>query len=400
MLNKNKMPSLFGNDLLEISEDILVPQALEILHDTTVIGRLVFSDFGTTASEQGDKIKVILPVDLGEAEAFDENTGFSNADINVETTEITVDQHFGKQFAITDIDFTKAKTEGYFPNSAESAVKACSKAMGKYIYNTAYKQTPNLSGSVSTADFDKSTMLNAEKVLFDNLAPEGEAMFAGLNSNRYAQLLNDLVKVDENGSDEALRNASTGQVASFTVYRDTLLARLKHTNGTAKDSAMALDGAATKGDKIIVMTGASVGETVLEGDILEITLDDGEIEQVVCAADAVAGASTVSVSLAHAVKGEAAIGKAVVYANTEVSYDVNLGFQKNFYALVMRPLTGSNIESNEDGSTIVSQVDPRSGMSIRLESWRDSQLKKNLWSFDVLYGGKVVRPEFATRILG
>jgi hypothetical protein len=88
----------------------------------------------------------------------------------------------------------------------------------------------------------------------------------------------------------------------------------------------------------------------------------------------------------------AANNAALTFKATHV---VNLGFHRDAFALAMRPL-----ENAVDGlgNQISVATDPISGVSMRLEVSREH--KRTRYSFDVLYGAKLVRAELACRMAG
>ena len=75
-------------------------------------------------------------------------------------------------------------------------------------------------------------------------------------------------------------------------------------------------------------------------------------------------------------------------------YVPNLVFHRDAFAFASRPLVG--ISGN--GNTIQSQVDPVTGIALRLEVSR--QYKQTTFSYDVLYGCNVVRPEYGAIVRG
>ena len=104
------------------------------------------------------------------------------------------------------------------------------------------------------------------------------------------------------------------------------------------------------------------------------------------------GAQTVTVSPAI---------KAIVADNASVtkkaSHTVNLAFHRDAFALAMRPLT-SETAGDAYGNNIVSMTDPVTGLSMRLEVYR--QYKQVVYELDALWGVKLIRPEYAVRIAG
>jgi len=56
------------------------------------------------------------------------------------------------------------------------------------------------------------------------------------------------------------------------------------------------------------------------------------------------------------------------------------------------------LETESTSSELITMTDPLTGLGLRLEVMR--QNKQMLWEFDMLYGGLLVRPELAVRIMG
>src|SRR5690606_29981470 len=78
----------------------------------------------------------------------------------------------------------------------------------------------------------------------------------------------------------------------------------------------------------------------------------------------------------------------------KATHDVNLVFHRDAFALAMRTLAKSNI----DPASQTVLMDPKTGLSLRLETIRGH--KADVWSIDALWGVRLVRPEFAVRIAG
>ena len=72
----------------------------------------------------------------------------------------------------------------------------------------------------------------------------------------------------------------------------------------------------------------------------------------------------------------------------------NLGFHRDAFALVVRPLATPAV-----GTLTATAVDPESGLSVRLEIGRSIQNKRTECSLDVLYGVKTLNAALAVKIL-
>lgn len=388
----NKKEIKLKNDFADVINDIVMPEAMAVLRENAKTSGLVYSDFGGAVEEKGNTINITLPADMGEAEEFVPGVGIEDTDIAPTKVSVVLDKHYGKQFAISDKEVAEIKTELALPSAAEGSVKAIANFMNTSIYNS-YKDIPSLSGDSATAAFSYSTLVDAETIMSDNLAPETSDKYAVLNSTRYGQLLKSLNKVNETGSDIALRNAQVGELAGFTVYRDQLLNKVRHTNGTASTETMTAQLTIAKGSVTIPLTDVLTGD-MNEGDVLSITLSDGTEQQ-----NAVKSvAANQIVTFKYPLEGQVDAGAAISYVCEDANYDVNLGFQSNFYALAVRPLA-SEADEFSGGAFITTQVDPISGIPMKLEIFRDSQTGQRKWRFEVLFGGIVARPQLATRIL-
>lgn len=409
MLKNINKPAMFGeNDLQAAIQDVLAPEISTILRQNFSIASLIYVDKESGAVEKGDKVKVLLPVEFGEAKDFIKGVGIDNSDIVVNSVEIVVDQYKGFEFGLSDKEILEMKTSLVLPSSIEAATKSLAKTIDTYIYKTAYIDVPFVSGSDAAAAFDVKVIANANKVLFDNEAGE-RPLYLTLNSTRYNELSDDLVTKNNNletGS-MAMRKLWVGEVAGFNVFRDSKLMNLRHTSGTANllsDGDLVVKNSVLKGATSVDFKASNVATdvTLKAGDIVQITLDNGNIQSNCVKADSsfASGINFGTVELVYPLEDAASATNLVIVPVKSASYDVNIGFASDFYALVVRPLVTAAQMFGNTGAIIVEQYDAISGLSYKLEMYRDSKTGENKFRIEALYGGKVVRKELATRVLG
>ena len=77
-----------------------------------------------------------------------------------------------------------------------------------------------------------------------------------------------------------------------------------------------------------------------------------------------------------------------------VPYVANLTFQRGAIAWASRPLQ----DVDGHGNQMLTAVDSVSGIALRLEISR--QYKQTTFSYDILGGAAVIRPEFGAKIFG
>ena len=124
------------------------------------------------------------------------------------------------------------------------------------------------------------------------------------------------------------------------------------------------------------------------GDIFTVAGDT--VSHVVTAA---AGGTSITFTpgLGAAVVNNAAI----TFTASAAAFTRNLLFHRDAFAFASRPLEDGMMVG---GDNVMSNVDPISGLSLRVEVSRE--FKQTRVSYDILYGGALVRPELASLILG
>ena len=185
-----------------------------------------------------------------------------------------------------------------------------------------------------------------------------------------------------------------GRKLGFDWYQDQQVPT--HTAGTITTGLIAKAATAVAAGlkTIVATTAASTGAcALLEGDIILIA---GDAQPYVLTADATEASASTDVTLnfepglRYALVGSEAV-------TVKATHVVNLAFQRGAFAFASRPLDdiGQDI-----GLVLASETmtDPITGLSMRLEVTR--QYKQTLWALDMLYGGKCIRPELATRLAG
>jgi hypothetical protein len=81
-------------------------------------------------------------------------------------------------------------------------------------------------------------------------------------------------------------------------------------------------------------------------------------------------------------------------ATVRGSHVPNLVFHRDCFSFASRPL----LDIEGLGNAMQSEVDPVSGVALRLELSR--QYRQNTFSFDALWGANVVRPQLGVKLLG
>ena len=250
-----------------------------------------------------------------------------------------------------------------------------------------YIDVPYVSGTAGTTPSALADVAGIGKVMNINKVPFTNRNLVIDPREAHAKLvvIDSIARADASGSTEVLRNASIGRVLGFDSYMDQNIKT--HTAGgyTALADVTITTGAA--GATSIVLTSAAGASTakLLKGDVLAI---DGSTYVVTEDTDA-AVAGVVTAKIFPALPASK-VGKAATF---KASHVANIGFHKNAFALVNRPMMlpvggASGYIANYNG------------LSIRVTQGYTMSSKVNTISFDILYGVKTLDPTLAARLLG
>lgn len=382
------------NTLTELMQTQILPPALKVLREACRMPMLVHSDFSGAAVEHKAVIRIPGPQNAGDADDMPTAIaagGSSSTDLGDDKVDITMDQWKYKQFQMTDKEMAESVNNGILPSAAEAAVKSLANAVGNSLLEL-YKDIPYFFGDPSNSYARLADdIVGVRKVLEGNLCPEDMRRLL-IDIDTEANLLVAFKDADKTGTTQALRNAVLGTLFGFDVYKDQLIG--SHTAGTFAAGTPAVNGDVDAGATTMDINGGSASETIKAGDVFTVA---GVPGQYVFTADktATTGAITGATFSPAAPTGGFPTTSVITIMG---SHKPSLAFHKNAFALAMRNLMSDELQS--ENSSIAAQVDPVSGLSLRLETWREPKLATRYWRFDVLYGVKTLRPELAARLIG
>jgi hypothetical protein len=181
------------------------------------------------------------------------------------------------------------------------------------------------------------------------------------------------------GDIDGIVNGQIGRKLGFDWFMDQNVPT--HTT-TGTGTVIVNDASTAVGDTTITWDGGGTAPAL--GDVFTVA---GDTQTYV-----VVSSTATVITMLPTLQSVAANNAALTFKATHV---VNLGFHRDAFALAMRPL-----ENAVDGlgNQISVATDPISGVSMRLEVSREH--KRTRYSFDVLYGAKLVRAELACRMAG
>lgn len=380
-----------ANDLTNLIPKIIA-RGLLALRRQALLVQMVNRDYSGEAAQKGDVINVPGPVSGAVRDAQPGPVPVSAQDLTPGNVQITLANWKEFPFYVTDKDRVQIDANGTFvPMAVSEAMKQLANTADSVIA-AEYKGVYGYTGTAGTTPFQSTGVdaVNARKILNNQLAPVNDRrLILNPDAEANALLVPTMTDLEKTGDSGPKIEGQLGRKYGFNFGMSQSLP--SHTAGTA---ATIIVGSTTAAGSSTLDLRASTNGTVLLGDIFTIA-GNTQTYVVTDASVAVSSAASSNVNIAPALAAQATAGTAVTL---KASHAVSLAFQFGAFTFADRPLASANDDANQLGSKVMAATDPVTGMSLRLEVTR--QNKQTQWSFDHLYGAKLVRREFACRVAG
>ena len=367
----------------------LLAQGLVTLRENAIMPRLVNASYSAQAAEQGSSIDIPVPAAITAAPVTPSYADPNDSGIVPSKVTLSLDQWKEAPFFMTDKEMMEVMA-GTIPMQAAEAVKALANDVDAYLLGL-YKGVFSAVGSAGTTPFatDVTVATSARKFLNAYLAPMTDRRFV-FNPDVEANALGLRAFQDVAWTGDA-RGINEGQIIRKLGFDWHLDQNVKeHTSGTVATSFAVKTSTAHDIGRTTLTTTTGGNADLKVGDLL--TIAGHSQTYTVTEAAARTGGGDLPVKIAPGLRVALVGAEAITIIGNHAA---NLAFHRDAIAFANRPL----VDSAEGlGNQIMSAQDPVSGLTLRLEVSR--QYKRTRWSFDILYGAKLVRPELAVRVLG
>ncbi|GAB7079869.1 P22 phage major capsid protein family protein [Megalodesulfovibrio paquesii] len=381
-------------DLSAITPKLLAQGALT-LRQHSVMPRLVNADFGVEAARKGAVIDVPVPTAMSSAAVEPAASAPALNGPGASSVPIAMDQWREAQFYLTDKDVLSVM-DGVIPMQAAEAIKALANYVDAYLLGlyTGVSQCVGTAGSTPFAE-DLAAITAARKILSGRSAPKTDRRFVmDPEAEANALMLRAFQDASFAGSAETIQEGEITRKLGFDWFMDqNVPLHVAGSVGGEAGTPTTLKAGVVEpvGETILAVTcGTGAGLALKAGDLLQIEDDPATyaVAEDVNIAPGVEGVVRLATGLELATNGGEAL-------SVLPSHTVNLAFHRDAIAFANRPL----VDAAEGlGAMIQSVTDPVSGLSLRLEVSRE--YKRTRWSYDILFGAALVRPELACRVLG
>lgn len=373
-------------------------------------------EFAQKGHKIGDTVNARLPMQytVGDGETM------TPQDTEEKSVPIVVNsqKHIGMQFGDSE---RTLKLDNFRDRYIEPAVTTLVDSMMASVMQTSYQSIANYAGIPSAANLPNNTnSFGFAKAKLLSLGAPVRDITAAIDpfveqemANGMQGLYNPNTAISKQYLDgEIIRGAGVDFLMSQVVPKHTIgaLGGTPLTNGATADAATS-----------VVTDGwtAAASNRLKKGDVIQIATvfavnpqtkqSTGKLKDFVVTADVASdgsGNATIPIYPAIIASGAyqnvtnvpadgAAIttfGHASSYAGIQTVQ--NLVFHKSAIALCVVPL------EKIEGEQMTVATDPETGLSVRLWTAGNILTGKGIKRLDILFGSKVVRPEFAARVVG
>lgn len=380
--------------------DKLLAQGLMALRQNTILPTLINHDYEAMAGEKGSTVEVPIPAPVPVQDVTPGATPPATGDIAPSVIVLPMDKWKEAPFYLTDKELLEVQS-GVLPMHASEAIKSLINQVEADVFAN-YKEVYGFAGAAGTTPFATdvsawSGAAGARTVLNKQLCPMGDRrVLLNPDAEANAISLQPFQNMQWRGDDKGIIEGQIGRKLGADWYMDQNIPT--HTSTALSGGAATVNGAhaVNAGSTDNGRTGtvsiakATATSPLVKGDIISFA---GDAQTYTVMADVTLTVGNTTVSISPALKVAKAGGEAMTLRATHV---VNLAFHQGAFAFANRPLA-AGVDANL-GSIISSMSDSISKLSLRLEVRREH--KRTRYSYDMLYGSKLIRPELACRIAG
>lgn len=375
-------------------EGKIISRSLGALRSRLVLPQVARNDFQGDAAEFGETINVPVPVPQAAAAVTPGVTAPNPRMITPPTTPIVMDQWFQNDFHLTDKELREIDSRKHFiPMQMEEAIEGLATQINTHLW-TFYTRVFSQVGVATDQRFSSlADSAAAHRVLGEERTPTNlRRMVIDFEQEEAAMQLADFRSWQESSDPNVITEGVIGRKVGFDWMAD------HHTpTHVAGSQTAVLDvnaAGAPLGATAIPMDTDGTGVAALnDGDIITFSNHtqtyavQGDFDQ---GNGVTGGIMTIEPGLRTALAGAETI------ATILADHDVSLALQRDALAYVTRVQAMSRSDTLA-GRRFSTLRDPISGVILRLELL--GQYKQTTWELDALWGGGMVRPENAARIV-
>lgn len=377
-----------ANDLTAMIQPLLA-QGMKSLRRRLHLLRYINRGFDAIPGAKFSTINIPIPSAITAIDVVPAHVAPDTDNIIPTSVALTMDQWKEAPFTLTDADLMKV-TMGVIPMQADEAIKALANAVEAHVWGKT-KRLYGMSGTPGTTPFaaDLVAYTNARKIL-NKRDVDKDPRVAIIDADAEANAINLRAFQDASWrSDNAgIVEGEIGRKLGATWVTSNNVPT--HVKGAATATNVTVTGANAVGSKTIAMGGFSA--KAVEGDHFTIA---GDLQDyvVVSATNLAAGASNVTFEP----------GLQVATAGTEVvtfkaTYVRNILMHRDAITFGTRPLMESVPAAGSTLAAFDTIIDEETGLVLRLELTREH--KQWRWSYDIMWGAALTRPDHGTVIAG
>lgn len=392
-------------DVVNVYTDLipkLLAAGIVVLRENSVMPRLVSNYSDEIATTQGSTINIPVQPSVATRAVAPDATSADPALQTWTTTPLVLDNWREAPFVISDKEVAEVAA-GAVPRCVRAAVQSLAEYVDAQIlslytgiYNTGAPRdiadgtTPVARAFVVEATNNPSGLRAVAEagIQLDQWgAPKGDRRVVLSPADTWdATILSQFLKADERGDQGGILDGNIGRKIGMDWWMDQAIPT--HTSGTlATTTGQAVKATGvTAGQTSEVFDGTiTTGLTVAVGDVFKFA-SHNQVYVNNTLVTTTTSALTIS-SFSPPAKVDVADEVAVEFLP---SHKVNLMLHPDAIGFASRPLAGLGAGMYQSYS------DPVSGLTLRLEVTR--QNKRDLLSFDILFGKKLVQPKLISRI--